>query len=150
MREHKLRACRRARRAFALSDVAIAIAVVAILLLAVTQATGVLENGRISAAERSIDTLRASALNWLSNGRSAYTGLTFDGLRQEGLLPAGFSEVGGNPWGGDYGLSPNVDQVTVILTNVPPQAGDTLVRKFLRRARTASYDPGTKVFQATF
>lgn len=137
-------------RGFALTDVAIAIAVVAILLLAISGALGVIENGRVSSAERSIETLRSAATNWLSNGRTSFTGITFTDLRQENLLPAGFSESGSNPWGGSYSISGNLDQVTITLTNVPSGGGDALQRKFGPRARSAAYNSGTKTFTVTF
>jgi hypothetical protein len=141
---------RTGRAGFALTDIAIAIGVMAVLLAAITAATGVIENGRVSTAERSIETLRSASINWLSNGRSNYNGITFDALRTEALLPTGFTETGSNPWGGDYTLTPATDRITISLTNVPQSAGDALGRKFASRAVSVNYDAAGKTFSATF
>jgi hypothetical protein len=142
--------CPRRRPALALTDVAIAIGVLAVLLAAISSALGAIENGRISTAERSIETLQAAAVNWLSNGRTSYDGISFQALRDENLLPAGFTEVASNPWGGNYLLEPAGDQITVGLTNVPQNGGASLTRKLGPRARSVSYDAGGRIFTATF
>src|SRR6266850_7406829 len=96
----------RSRPGLALTDVAIAIGVLAVLLAAVTSALGAIENARVNAAERSVETLRAAAINWLSNGRYNYVGISFNALRDENLLPPSFTETGSNPWGGNYTIEP--------------------------------------------
>jgi hypothetical protein len=60
----------RNRPGLAVIDVAIAIGVLAVLLATVPAGVGAIENGRVNTAERSVGTLRATAINWLSNGRS--------------------------------------------------------------------------------
>lgn len=141
----------RNRPGFALVDVAIAIGVLAVLLAAVTAALGAIENGRVNAAERSVETLKAAAINWLSNGRSSYGGLSVAELRAEDLLPPGFSETGSNPWGGNYTIAPSGTgsrEFTISVWNIPDAAGNVLVRKFTPRARSASFADGT--FAVTF
>lgn len=141
----------RSRLGLALTDVAIAIGVLAVLLAAVTSALGAIENGRVNSAERSIETLKGAAINWLSNGRYSYAGVSFDAFRTDNLLPPNFVEAGSNPWGGDYTIQASGsgnNQVTISLTNVPDGGGNALARKFAPRARTASYSNG--VFSVTF
>lgn len=142
---------RRRRLGLALTDVAIAIGVLAVLLAAVTSALGAIENGRVNSAERSVETLKGAAINWLSNGRYSYAGISFGALRTENLLPPNFIEAGSNPWGGDYGIQasgPGDNQFTITLTNVPDGGGNALARKFSPRARSASYSSG--IFSVTF
>jgi hypothetical protein len=141
----------RNRPGFALTDVAIAIGVLAVLLAAVTSALGAIENGRVNAAERSVETLNGAAINWLSNGRYSYAGISFNELRTDSLLPPSFAEVSSNPWGGNYSIQASGsgnNQVTITLTNVPTGGGNALSRKFAPRARSASYSNGT--FSVTF
>ena len=141
----------RSRPGLALTDVAIAIGVLAVLLAAVTSALGAIENGRVNAAERSVETLNGAAINWLSNGRYSYAGISFGALRTESLLPPGFTEAGSNPWGGNYTIQASGsgnNQVTITLTNVPDGGGNALARKFSPRARSASYSNG--IFSVTF
>jgi hypothetical protein len=62
-----------------LSDVAIAIGVLAVLLAAVTTALDAIEKVRVNAAaERSVET-RNAAIDWLSNGLN-YAGISFNKL----------------------------------------------------------------------
>ena len=139
------------RPGLALADVAIAIAVLAVLLAAVTSALGAIENGRVNAAERSVETLKGAAINWLSNGRYNYAGISFNELRTENLLPPGFTETGSNPWGGNYTIAnsgSSSNEVTIKLWSVPASGGNALARKFTPRARSASYVDG--VFSVTF
>lgn len=146
-----MRWVRKTRAGLALTDVAIAIGVLAVLLAAITSALGAIENARVNTAERSVETLRGSAINWLANGRFSYTGLSFDTLRQEQLLPPSFSANLSNPWGGNYTIAasgPGDNQFTVTLDNVPDSGGQALTRKFLPRARTATYSNG--VFSVSF
>lgn len=141
----------RGRPGLALTDVAIAIGVLAVLLAAITSSLGAIENGRVNSAERSVETLRGAAINWLSNGRYSYGGISFSELRNENLLPPSFAEAGSNPWGGDYTIQPSGSsnsQVTITLTSVPNSGGNALARKFAPRARSASYVNG--VFSVTF
>lgn len=141
----------RSRPGLALTDVAIAIGVLAVLLAAVTSALGAIENGRVNAAERSVETFKGAAINWLSNGRYSYGGISFTELRNDNLLPPTFAEASSNPWGGDYTIQAagsGNNQVTITLTNVPAGGGNALARKFGPRARSASFNNG--VFSVTF
>ena len=141
----------RGRPGLALTDVAIAIGVLAVLLAAVTSALGAIENGRVNAAERSVEALKGAAINWLSNGRYSYAGISFSELRTENLLPPNFAEAGSNSWGGDYTIQASGsgnNQVTITLTNVPTGGGNALARKFGPRARAAAFSNG--VFSVTF
>lgn len=140
-----------AQAGLALTDVAIAIGVIAVLLAAITAAVGAIENARVNTAERSIDTLQGAATNWLSNGRFSYTGISIAALRTDQLLPTSFTEVATNPWGGDYQVAASGSggrELTITLSNVPASAGQSLLRKFQQRARTASFTG--EVFTATF
>jgi hypothetical protein len=130
----------------ALTDVAIAIGVLAVLLAAVTSALGAIENGRVNAAERSVETLKGAAINWLSNGRFSYGGISFTELRNDSLLPPSFAEAGGDYTIQAAGTGNN--QVTITLTNVPAGGGNALARKFGPRARAATFNNG--VFSVTF
>jgi hypothetical protein len=146
-----MRTFRRTRLGLALTDVAIAIGVLAVLLAAITSALGAIENGRVSSAERSVETLRGAAINWVSNGRFSYSGITFDAMRSEGLLPPNFAESAANPWGGNYTIAAagtGNNQITITLTGLPDGGGQALARKFGPRARAASY--GSGVFTVTF
>ncbi len=141
----------RSRRGLALTDVAIAIGVLAVLLAAVTSALGAIENGRVNSAERSVETLKGTAINWLSNGRYSYAGISFSELRTDNLLPPSFVETGSNSWGGNYTIQASGsgnNQVTITLTNVPDGGGNALARKFSPRARSTSYSSG--IFSVTF
>jgi hypothetical protein len=127
------------------------IGVLAVLLAAVTSALGAIENGRVNAAERSVETLKGAAINWLSNGRYSYNGISFSELRTDNLLPPSFAEGGLNPWGGNYTIQASGSgdsQVAITLTNVPTGGGNALARKFTPRARSASFSNGT--FSVTF
>lgn len=144
---------RGARAGLALTEIAIAIGVLAILIAAVSSGLGAIESGRRSNAERSIDSIQSAAVNWLANGRTTYSGLSFDALRTEQLLPGGFSEGSGNPWGGSFSLTPTgtvLNQFVIALSDVPAEAGQALVRKFLARARGATYDEPGRTFSVTF
>jgi type II secretory pathway pseudopilin PulG len=141
----------RGRPGLALTDVAIAIGVLAVLMAAVTSSLGAIENGRVNSAERSVETFRGAAINWLSNGRYSYAGISFNELRAENLVPPSFVETGSNPWGGDYTIQASGsgnNQFTLTLTNVPDGGGSALARKFSARARAAAY--GNGIFSVTF
>jgi hypothetical protein len=143
----------RSRPGLALADVAIAIAVLAVLLAAVTAALGAIENGRVNSAERSVETLREAAIHYLSNGRNSYANISFWYLQNENLLPPGFTSWASNPWGGNYTIDATgsgSQQVTITLTSVPAGAGDVLTRKFSPRAASASYSEADGIFSVTF
>lgn len=130
---------------FTLVELLLVISIIAILIAAIMPAVGTTESARISTAERDIEQLHSAAMQYLSRGRTTYNGISITQLKNDGILGNNFSETGTNPWGGDYSMAPasNNNYVIIILTNIPDESGNALLRKFNQKAQSVSFSNGT-------
>ena len=107
-------------RGFSLVELAIGLAVVTVLVLAISMSAGIRDTARVHSAVESVQTLRSAAEGYLSAGKINYTGMDIASLKTNGLLSANFTGSGTNPWGGNYTIVPNLTptKFDVTLTSV--------------------------------
>lgn len=142
-----------ANTGFSLVELAIGLAVVTILILAVTASAGIRDSARVQSAASSIQSLRSAAENYLSTGKLNYKDLTVKALQDAKLLPQNFKGVGTNPWGGDFILGPNPSDQThfdIGLTGVELSNADKLTSFFNNTASAVTVDAHSSTWTATF
>lgn len=142
----------RSNGGFSLVELAISLGLIAILLSVVSAGGGMVAKTRIGREIQAIDNLRLAAQNYLSVGSMTYSGVSVDGLKTAGYLPATFVAAGSNSFGGGYAVAANEDptRVDIVLSNVPDDAGTTLSESFRGKAMAAAYDAGSKSLTVTF
>lgn len=135
---------------FTLIELVLVISIVALLIMAVGLTSGIRENAKVHTACESVKALRTAAESYIAAGSMTYTGITIDGLKTSGYLPANFSATGTNPWGGNYAIAANSDpnKVDISLTAVSSLASTRLSVLFANSAASTSYSSET--WTATF
>lgn len=131
----------RGERGFTLIELVLVMSIVALLIMAVGLTSGVRENGKVQSAAESVRTLRIAAESYIAAGNMTYAGISIDGLKTAGYLPASFSAIGSNPWGGNYVVVANSDpnKVDISLTAVQAAASARLSALFVNSAAQSSY-----------
>ncbi len=138
---------------FSLVEMAIGLAVMTILILAITMSSGIRDNARSQSAANSIQTLRSAAENYLASGKVNFAGMTVDRLKAVNLLPGNFNAGNSNPWGGDYILQANAGnntQFDVGVTGLTKIDADKLSSYFNNTASAVVFDEGKNTWTATF
>jgi len=138
---------------FTLIELALVIAVIGILIAALTSGSGIRNAAKVQSAAESVRTLRIAAENYIAAGKLTFTGISVDVLRTEGYLPSNFATSGTNPWGGDYSVDANSldsSKVDISLTSVPSSAGSKLNTLFANSADSTSYEETTSTWSGTF
>ena len=140
------------KRGFSLVELAIGLAVVTILILAVSVSSGIQDNARVQAAANSVRALRSATENYLVSGRMNYTGVSVDVLKASKFLPDNFSMTGTNPWGGNFVLGPNSDatRFDISLLGVKQQDADRLSAYFASSSSKTAFDASSGTWTATF
>lgn len=131
----------RGKRGFTLIELVLVISIVALLIMAVGLTSGIRENAKVHAACESVKALRIAAESYIAAGSMTYAGITVDGLKTSGFLPANFSATGSNPWGGNYAIAANSDpnKVDISLTAVSVSASTRLSALFVNSAAATGY-----------
>ena len=139
-------------RGFSLIELAIGIAIVAVLIFAVSAGSGIRGNASIQSAAKSVNTLRIAAENYIAAGNLTYAGIDIAALQASDFLPAGFRATGSNSFGGDYAVAANTTPtlVDVSLTSVDATSAGRLDALFANSANSISYDGGTETWTVTF
>ncbi|MBF0490610.1 MAG: type II secretion system protein [Candidatus Omnitrophica bacterium] len=141
------------KKGFSLVELAIGLAVVTILILAVSVSAGIRDNARIQSAATTIRTLRTAAENYLSNGNLNYAGMSLSTLQTANLLPTNFSATGTNPWGGNFSIVPNSadnTKVDIALTALNQTQSTKLTNYFNNNASSIAYDAAKTTWTVTF
>lgn len=140
----------REKKGFTLIELVLVISIVALLIMAVGLTGGVRENAKVHSAAESVRSLRTAAESYIAAGNMTYTGISIDGLKTSGYLPAGFSATGSNPWGGNYAVATNTDtgKVDITLTSVTSASATRLSTLFANSAAATSY--ASETWTATF
>jgi len=142
------------RKGFTLIEIAVVVAVLAIfLLILITKGSGVRDVARAQAAAESVKSLQVASENYIAKGRMNYTGISMAALKTASLLPNSFNATAGNPWGGDYSISPNAGDATKVdigMTSVPNSAGTQLNAYFKNSADSTNYDGTNQEWTGTF
>ena len=142
-----------AQQGFSLVELAIGLAVVTILILAVSMSAGIRDNARAQSAANSIETLRCATESYLATGRLNYTGIGIDALKTAKLLPDNFSGTASNPWGGDFNVVANASNSThfdIILSGLAKTDADKLTSFFNNSASSIAFDQSTSTWSVTF
>lgn len=140
-------------KGFTLVELAIGLAVIAVLILSIAVGSGVLDSARVQSAGESVRTLRAAAENYIASGNLTYTGISIDNLKTSKFLPSGFSATGSNPWNGDFQVAVNASdstQVDISLTTISQQTADRLDSLFANTASSTSYNTDSQIWTVTF
>ncbi len=140
------------KKGFTLVELAIGLAVITILILAISVSAGIRDNARLQSAANSVRSIRSAAENYLSNGNLNYANLTFTALQTANLLPASFVAAKSNPWGGDFALEPNAADNTrfdVGLTGINAAQAAKLTSYF-NNSGSSAYDSTKNIWTATF
>ncbi len=143
----------RKKRGFSLVELAIGLAVITVLVLAISFSGGIRDNARVQSAADSVQTLRSAAENYLALGKINYSGLTVATLITEKLLPANFSATKTNPWGGNFDVteaSGDANKFSVVLDGVDATSYARLTSIFKNNASTIAYDTTNKKITLTF
>ena len=145
---------KRNKRGFTLVEIAFVLVIITVLLLVIGPAAkGMFENGRVSSAAQSVETLRNAAAQYLAGGNVTYASVSVTALKTGNLLPTNFIAAGSNPFGGNYSLAANGTdntKVDIILTNIPLNAGTKLNAYFANKADSLNYDSTLSTWTATF
>ncbi len=140
------------QKGFSLIELAIGLAVVSVLILAVSVSSGIQDNARVQSAANSVRSLHLAAENYLVSGKVNYTGVSVDALKVASFLPNNFNASGSNPWGGNYSLVPSNDNshVEVSLSGVKAQDAVKLSAYFASSSSQTVFDSSAGVWTATF
>ncbi len=140
------------QKGFSLVELAIGLAVVAILILAVSMSSGIQDNARVQSAANSVQSLRSAAENYLVSGKVNYTGISLDALKTSKFLPDNFNAIGTNPWGGNFILDPNSDttRYDISLSGLKQQDADKLAAYFASSASKTVFDASAGTWTVTF
>ena len=144
---------RRAQRGFSLVELAIGLAVLTVLVLAISVSGGLRDNARVQSAATSIQTLRSAAESYLALGKVNFTGMNVDALKASRLLPDGFVSVKTNPWGGNFDVVSNAADNTrydISLSSLVKTEADKLTNYFNSSASKVAYDEANATWIATF
>ena len=95
------------KKGFSLVELAIGLAVVTTLIVAVSVSSGRRDSAKVQSAANSVRTLRTAAENYIANGSLNYSSVSISELQKNNLLPASFSGIASNPWGGDFSVTVN-------------------------------------------
>lgn len=121
----------------------IGLAVITVLILAISLSSGLRDSARVQSAAQSIQALRSAAEGYLSSGRLNYTGLSIASLKTAGLLPAGFDATTSNPWSGSYTIAANAANTTkfnISLSKVAKEDSTKLLTYFRNNATAIAYE----------
>ena|SRR3989338_5211446 len=140
------------KNGFSLVELAIGLAVVTILILAVSMSSGIQDNARVQSAANSVQSLRSAAENYLVSGKVSYTGISLDALKASKFLPDNFNATGTNPWGGDFILATNNDatRYDISLSGLKQQDADKLTAYFSGNASRTVFDASAGTWTVTF
>ena len=140
-------------KGFSLVELAIGLAVITILILAVSLSSGIHDNARVQSAANSVQALMSAAQNYLVSGHVNYAGLTVDTLKTAKVLPDNFTAVKSNPWGGDFILLANASnnaRFDVGLTGLAKSDADKLTAYFSNNASAMAFDATKNTWTGTF
>lgn len=134
------------RGAFAITNVAVAIGVSAILLATIVHSSGVLDSGRAARLIDDVQALRLAVETWTrAQGRTSYTGLSVAALNAANVLT---TRTLSTSWGGTVELSARTnDSYWITMTNLPQSARDALARHYQTQALQTTWD-GTRFWIA--
>ena len=138
---------------FSLVELAIGLAVITVLILAISMSSGIRDNARTQSAADSVQALRSAAENYLSSGKTNYAGISTDVLKTAKLLPDNFNASKTNPWGGDFIIAANAANATrfdITLGALAKTDADKLSSYFNNSANAAVYDGTKSTWTATF
>ena len=140
-------------KGFSLVELAIGLAVVTVLILAVSMSAGMRDTARIQSAANSVQTLRSAAENYLAGGNLNYSGMTVDSLKTAKLVPDNFNAVKANPWGGDFIVAANAGNNTrfdISLSGLSKIDADKMSLYFNNSASLLAFDAGKNTWTVTF
>jgi prepilin-type N-terminal cleavage/methylation domain-containing protein len=141
------------QKGFSLIELAVGLAVLTVLILAVSVSAGLRDNARVQSAANSVQTLRTAAESYLASGNVSYAGLTVDTLKTAKVLPEGFTGTKTNPWGGDYNVVVNNADKTrfdITLSSLAKTEADKLTNYFNNSATKVAYDDTSSTWTVTF
>ncbi|MBI3601868.1 MAG: type II secretion system protein [Candidatus Omnitrophica bacterium] len=141
------------KKGFSLVELAIGLAVITVLVLAISVSAGIRDNARVQSAVDSVHALRSAAENYLSTGSLDYSNITIAVLQTANLLPANFNPTKSNPWGGDFSIGPNTADNThfdIALTGLNQTQATKLTRYFNNSASSSTYDAIKTTWTVTF
>ena len=144
---------RLSNRGFTLIELAIGLAVLTVLILAISMSSGIRDNARAQSAAQSVQALRSAAESYLATGRLNYTGMDIAALKASNMLPANFNGSGTNPWGGDYVIAADASDPTrfnIALSSLSTNDASKLTSYFNNAANTSVYDTSSKTWTVTF
>lgn len=141
------------KRGFSLVELAIGLAVVTVLILAVSMSAGIRDNARVQSAANSVQTLRSAAENYLAVGKLNYTGISIDALKASKLLPDNFVGTQTDPWGGDFSVAANASssaRFDISLSGLAKADADKLTSYFNNSASAIAFDQSKSTWTVTF
>lgn len=150
-----LRSLHENEKGMTILEVAVVLGVLGLLAAFVIQSSqGVFTSAKISSAQESISQLYSAALAcWAARGKTDFTGISVQELVNNNCLPASFTGVDANPWGGAYTVAANgtnSSRLDISLGKVPSDAGQTLREAYNQKASSVSYDAGSQTLKVTF
>ena len=139
------------KKGFSLIELAIGVALLAVLVGAVVAGSGMMPKMKVQRESDTVNSLRTAAQNYLTASQTTYTGVSITVLKTAGYLP-NFNSTGTNQWAGNYTVAVNgttATSVDISLTNVPDAATGTLLTNNFPSA-VCTYTASTKTWTATF
>ena len=143
---------KQSNKGFSLVELAIGLAVITVLILAISMSSGIRDTARVQSAVNSIQALRSAAESYLASGKINYSGMDVAALKTNNLLPTNFNATGTNPWGGNYAVAPNATPTKYDITLGSVAAADStkLTSYYNNLANTSAYDATAKTWTVTF
>ncbi len=141
------------KKGFSLVELALGIAVIAILILGIVASAGIRDNARVHAAANSIQTLRSAAEGYLSSGNLNYANLNFTALQTANLLPAAFNPASSNPFGGSFSIGPDPADNThflISLSSLNQTHANRLTSFFNNSASSTNYNASQSTWTVIF
>ncbi len=140
------------KKGFSLVELAIGLAVITVLILAISVSAGIRDNARVQSAADSVHALRSAAENYVSSEHLNYANITITALHKDNLLPARFNPSKSNPWGGNFSIGPSADNThfDIALTGLNQAQNDKLKTYFNNSASNWSYDSTTTACTVAF
>lgn len=138
-------------RGFTLLEIMLVLGIMGVILAILMPAMSVRRAANVTATAQTINSLQTAACTWLSQGRTNYTGITVQALRDSALVPAGFD--GSNVYGGTFTVGPvatDASMLQITSTSVPDSAGQPIVDILSNNAQSSSYDSDATTVTVTY
>ena len=142
------------KKGFTLLELIVVMVIITIIASQVIASfKGASDNGRIAAALNSVKAIQTAAMNYFNNNGGSCTGISVATLVSGNYLPGTFTGTGANPWGGNYAVAVNANNVTqfnLSMTNISQTDATMLNNALQNSAQAVNYVASSSTWTGTF